>query len=156
MEHTPRHAARPGIDRLRLAGALAGCAAVLVAVAVGVIELNRAPQAPAVATYTTAREITTRSDPIPLSADQLHALLVSPLDYGALTDPLRRAACLRGLGYPADTPLLGARPVQIAGRDAVVLIVLGEQAHTFDVFAVPTTCNAADTGLLARTVLPQA
>jgi len=151
----PRHAARPGIGRLRLAGALAGCTAVLAAAGIGVFALARTPAHPPAPGYTTAREITTRTDAIPLSGEQLRALLTQPPHYGALADPLRRGACLRGLGYPADTAVLGAASVQMRNRGAVVLLLAGEQGHTVDVLAVPDTCNAADTGLLAQTTLPR-
>ncbi|EUA29404.1 hypothetical protein I548_2591 [Mycobacterium intracellulare] len=59
---------------------------------------------------------------VPLSADEILGLLDRAPDFGSsggtLSDPARRASCLTGLGYPAATQVLGARPVEVNARPA--------------------------------------
>ncbi|SPM33865.1 putative alanine rich protein [Mycobacterium rhizamassiliense] len=93
---------------------------------------------------------------IPLSAAELRDLLNHPADYGPLSDPARRASCLSGLGYPASTPVLGGRPVEINARPGIVLVLPADAPNTLAVFAVALNCSAADTGLLADTQIPRA
>ncbi|MGB6208322.1 MAG: hypothetical protein WBF82_15335, partial [Mycobacterium sp.] len=58
-----------------------------------------------------------------------------------------------GLGYPADTRVLGARPVEISGHTAVVLLLPGGAPGTVAALAVPPTCSSANTGLLADRIV---
>ena len=67
----------------------------------------------------------------------------------------RRASCLSGLGYPASTRVLGARPVEINARPGVLLVLPGDTPNNLAVFAVALNCSAADTGLLANTQVPR-
>ena len=60
---------------------------------------------------------------IPLSAAEIIGLLGRAPDYGPLDDPSRRASCLGGLGYPASTQVLGARPIEINARPGVLLVL---------------------------------
>ncbi|KBJ20376.1 RNA polymerase sigma factor SigM [Mycobacterium tuberculosis] len=75
---------------------------------------------------------------------------------GPLGDPSRRTSCLSGLGYPASTPVLGAQPIDIDARPAVLLVIPADTPDKLAVFAVAPHCSAADTGLLASTVVPRA
>jgi hypothetical protein len=153
MDPVPRHAARPGISRPHRIAAGIGVLAAAVAAVIGLGALLR-PSTPVTSGLVTAREITpVENGPVPLSGDQLLALLDAPADLGALTDPVRRASCLTGLGYPASTPVLGARPVQMNGRDAVVLVLAGADPGVLVALAVPPGCAAAHTGLLAQTTV---
>ena len=95
----------------RMAVAAAGLVAVAVAVWLGTRALITAP-APTPSRPTTIEHITVSRPPltIPLSDQQILALLDREPDFGPLTDPHRRASCLAGLGYPADARVLGARP----------------------------------------------
>jgi hypothetical protein len=90
---------------------------------------------------------------IPLSDQQLLALLDRQPDFGPLTDPQRRASCLAGLGYPADARVLGARPIEIAGHPAVLLLLPGDAPDAVKALAVAPACSAVDTGLSADRIV---
>lgn len=157
-EHGPpvAHSARPRTRPTRVVAGVAGVGALLAAVGVGTAALLTAPE-PAPSTPVTAEHITVSTPPmaIPLSQDEILALLGRSPDYGPLTDPARRASCLTGLGYPAATQVLGARPVAINARPGIVLVVPGDTPHSLAVYAVALNCSAADTGLLANTQIPR-
>jgi len=149
------HAVRPsGVPRsARVAVVLAGIAglvAAAVAAWLGTAALLRAP-APTPSRPTTAEHITVSRPPmmVPLSDQQIRALLDGKPDFGPLADPQRRASCLAGLGYPADARVLGARPVEIAGRPAIVLVLPADTPGSVAALAVAPTCSSVNTGLLA-------
>lgn len=161
------HSARLPIRPARLIAGIAGLCALTAAIAVGTIALLNAP-APTPSTDATAEHITvpetgsrspsgSASAPtaaIPLSHTQILDLLNQNPDYGAhgaLEDPSRRASCLRGLGYPPSTAVLGARPVEVDSRPAVLLVLPGDTPNDLAVFAVALNCSAVDTGLMAGT-----
>jgi hypothetical protein len=106
---------------------------------------------------TTIEHITVSRPPqtIPLSDQQILALLDHEPDLGPLTDPRRRASCLSGLGYPANARVLGARPIDIAGHPAVLLVLPGDAPGNVKALAVAPTCSAANTGLSADRMLTQ-
>jgi hypothetical protein len=149
------HSARPRGVTLRLAGAVAGVAAVATAVGLGTAALFRTPAAPVASTLSTARYITVSAPPaaIPLTGPQIVGLLAEPPDFGALSDRVRLASCLTGLGYPASTSVLGATPVAINSRPAVLLVLAGEHAGTLTALAVAPNCSSADTGFVADTTM---
>jgi hypothetical protein len=89
----------------------------------------------------------------PLSDPQLRAVLSGAPNLGPLADPDRRASCLAGLGYTADLVVLGARPLQVAGRPGILLLLPGAGPDQMAAVAVAPSCTAARTGLLAQTVL---
>ena len=91
----------------------------------GTAALVRSP-APGSDAVTPARKITVTAPAMPLSGSEIVGLLDRPPDLGPLGDPARRASCLAGLGYPASTPVLGARQVRMAGRDAVMLVLAAD------------------------------
>jgi hypothetical protein len=154
-----QHAIRPGrLPRparitVGLAG-LVGLAAAAVAAWLGTAALITAP-APTPSRPTTAEHITVSRPPgtIPLSDQQILALLDNQPDFGPLADPQRRTSCLAGLGYPSNARVLGARPVQIAGRPAVLLLLPADTPGTVTALAVAPNCSAADTGLLADRIV---
>jgi hypothetical protein len=151
------HSARPRIRPARVAAAVAGVGAALAAIGVGSAALINAPE-PAPSTPVTAEHITVSAPPmtIPLSRAEILGLLSRDPDYGPLSDPARRASCLGGLGYPASTQVLGARPIEINARPGVLLVLPGGAPDDLAVFAVALNCSAADTGLLANTQVPRA
>src|ERR1700733_14022638 len=106
------HSARPHIRPARIAAGAAGVCAVVAAIGFGTVALLNAPP-PAPSSPTTAEHITVSTPPmaIPLSPAEIVGLLGHAPDYGPLGDPSRRASCLGGLGYPASTQVLGARPI---------------------------------------------
>jgi hypothetical protein len=116
-------------------------AAVLVAAAVGAAAWlagdheHRTPAAPA------------------LSPAEVDGLLHRPAELGELTDSRSREACLRGLGYPASTPVLGAMPVRSGADDAVLMLLPDDAAARVKIVVVDHRCNAADPGLLAGGVV---
>jgi hypothetical protein len=138
----------------RLAFAAAGLAAAAAAAWLGVSALVT-PPAPMPSRPTTIEHITVSRPPptIPLSDQQIVALLDRAPDFGPLTDPRRRASCLAGLGYPAGTRVLGARPVDITGHPAVLLVLPGEAPETLAALAVAPTCSSANTGLSADRIV---
>ena len=150
------HSARPRIRPARVAAAVAGVGAVLAAIGVGTAALVNAP-GPAPSAPVTAEHITVSTPPmtIPLSQAEILSLLNHSPDFGPpggpLSDPGRRASCLSGLGYPASTQVLGARPIEINARPGVLLVLPGGAPDDLEVFAVALNCSAADTGLLANT-----
>lgn len=150
------HAARPRLRPTRVLATVIGVGAVLAAIGVGTAALVTAPE-PAPSTQVTAEHITVSTPPmlIPLSSDEIVGLLGQRPDYGPLADPVRRASCLTGLGYPASTQVLGARRVEINARPGIVLVVPADTPHSLAVYAVALNCNAADTGLLATTQVPR-
>jgi hypothetical protein len=146
--HTLRPGRLPRSTRVAVAGA--GLAAAAVAAWLGTAALITAP-APTPSRPTTAEHITVSRPPmtIPLSDQQILALLGDKPDFGPLGDPQRRTSCLAGLGYPANARVLGARPVQIAGRPAVLLVLPADTPGSITALAVAPTCSSVDTGLLA-------
>jgi hypothetical protein len=95
----------------------------------------------------------------PLSLAEIRGRLDHSPDFGPpggpLNDPQRRASCLAGLGYPASTRVLGARPIEINARPGVLLVLPGDTPDNLEVYAVALNCSAADTGLLANTQIPR-
>jgi hypothetical protein len=154
------HSARPQLRPGRVVAGVAGLSAVLAAIGIGTAALLNAPT-PTPSTSVTAEQITVSTPPmvIPLSQTEILGLLGHSLDFGPpggpLNDPSRRASCLSGLGYPASTQVLGARPIEINARPGVLLILPGDTPKNLAVFAVALNCSAADTGLLANTEMPR-
>ncbi len=150
------HSARPRVRPTRVAAGVAGLGAALAAIGLGTAALINAPE-PTPSTPATAQHITVSTPPmvIPLSQAEIVSLLNQTPDYGPLGDSSRRASCLSGLGYPASTRVLGARPVAINARPAVLLVLPGDTPDNLAVFAVAPNCSAADTGLLANTQVPR-
>lgn len=153
------HAARPHVHPVRMIAGAAGLCAVATAIGVGAV-VDAPPPAPSAPT--TAQHITVSKPApvIPLSRPQVLDLLHHTPDYGPpggpLGDPSRRTSCLSGLGYPASTPVLGAQPIDIDAWPAVLLVIPADTPDKLAVFAVAPHCSAADTGLLASTVVPRA
>jgi hypothetical protein len=133
-------------------GAVAGTAAVLVAVGLGTVMLARTPSSNP-GTGPTAQRITVSAPPptVPLSESEIVGLLGQRPDLGALSDQQRRASCLSGLGYPAAETVLGARPVAVNGRPALLLVLAGDTPRDLAVLVVQPDCSSADTGLTADT-----
>ncbi|MGB9250600.1 MAG: hypothetical protein WCC28_12710, partial [Mycobacterium sp.] len=146
---------RGGLPRSgRLAVAAAGLTAVAVAAWLGTRALITAPAA-ITSRPTTIEHITVSRPPlsIPLSDQQILALVDHEPDFGPLTDPRRRASCLSGLGYPTNARVLGARPIDITGHPAVLLVLPGDAPGDVKALAVAPTCNAANTGLSADRIV---
>jgi hypothetical protein len=144
------HAARPTTHPAKVVGAVGGLGACAAAIGLGTAALVSAP-APTPSTPISAQYITVPDTAIPLSDAQIVSLLDRSPDYGPLTDPPHRTSCLNGLGYPTSTQVLGARPIKISGRPAVLLVLPGERPGELAVLAVAPNCSAADTELLAST-----
>jgi len=146
---------RGGLPRsARLAVALTGLTAVAVAAWLGTRALITTP-ASTTTRPTTIEHITVSRPPqtIPLSDQQILAVAEHEPDFGPLTDPRRRASCLSGLGYPANARVLGARPIDIAGHPAVLLVLPGDAPGGVKALAVAPTCSAANTGLSADRIV---
>jgi hypothetical protein len=134
--------------------AAAGLVAAAVAAWLGTRALITGPE-PMPSRPTTIEHITVtrHPQPIPLSDQQILDLLDREPDLGPLTDLHRRASCLAGLGYPANTRVLGARPIDIAGDPAVLLVLPGDAPDAFAALAVGQTCSSANTGLSADRIV---
>lgn len=129
------------------AGAAIGTAAVVAAAGVGTVMLAHSDSSPPA-----AENLATQPPPVtvPLSDDEIRGLLGRSPDLGPLGDARRRASCLSGLGYPADS-VLGAQQVDVNGAPAVLLVLPGDTPDILAALAVRANCSAADTGLLADT-----
>ncbi|CAN7693774.1 hypothetical protein [Mycolicibacterium frederiksbergense] len=100
---------------------------------------------------TSARHlITARSPSMPLTDPQILALLRRPPDTGPLVDP---QACLNSLNGLAETRILGAAPVSLSARPAVLLVVPAQDPSAVIAVVVAPDCPASGTGALARTEL---
>ncbi len=147
--------------RWKSLAAVAGAGAAMVAVVVGGAVLLRPTAATTSSTVTSVSQITVsppRSE-VGLPESQVAALLSVPPALGPLTDPQRRSACLSGLGYPPDVQVLGATPLDVAGRHGVLVLVpprIGgspDAPGKVDALVVPTDCGAGHAELLARTAI---
>lgn len=150
----PAHAIRP-VGRTGRIGAWVGAGAGVVAVALGTAALIRPPgQTPSGPRSLQAITVTAAPAAVlPLSEVEIWALQDHQLDLGPLDDTRRLRSCLAGLGYPGSTRVLGARPIQVGERSAVLLLLPGERADTVTALAVAPGCSSADTGLIADTVI---
>ena len=149
----PTHSARR-TPRWQLYALLAGVGAALIGAVVGALTLVRAPE-PEFSAGPTAERITVSrpATELPLSTPQIVGLLAQSPDYGQLADPAQRASCLSGLGYSSATAVLGARPIDIDGRPAVLILLPADSPGKVLALAVAPDCNAAHTGLLANTLV---
>ena len=86
----------------------------------------------------------------PLTDPQILRLLQQPPDLGALAEPKR---CLSSLGYPDDTLILGARPVVLEDRPAILLVLPASEPASVTAVVVGANCPTSGTGILARTEL---
>jgi hypothetical protein len=145
---------RPRLRRGQVVVVIVGVIAAVAGVVVGGALLGR-QHAPPLSAGPTAERITVSrpAGAIPLSESQIAGLLTVTPNYGPLSDPQRRASCLNGLGYPAPTQVLGARPLDVNGRAGVLLLVPGATAGSVVALLVEPNCSAAHTGLLADTVV---
>jgi hypothetical protein len=131
--------------------AVLGAIAAFAAIVVGSSELVTSGKS--ASSGPTSANLITASPRIPMSAGDLTALVGRNLDFGALTDPKRRASCLNGLGYPATMQVLGAAPMQINGSAAIVLVMPGDHPDELIALAVPPSCSSVSTGLIANTTV---
>jgi hypothetical protein len=152
-EGAPTHSVRHA-PRWQLIGLVAGLGAAVVGVIIGAVTLARDP-APRWAAGPTAESITV-SRPVtelPLAEPEIVGLLSRTPDYGPLADPQQRGSCLSGLGYSAATPVLGARPVDMNGRPAVLMVLAADTPRKLLALVVAPDCNSAHSGLLANTLV---
>jgi hypothetical protein len=149
----PAHSTRR-TPRWQLVALGAGVGAGVVGVVLGGVMLARDP-APVWSTQPTAKSITVSrpATDLPLTGPQLAGLLSQSPDYGPLADPRRRASCLAGLGFPAATDVLGARPVDVHGQPGVLLLLPADTPGTVRALVVEPNCNSGHTGLLANTLV---
>ena len=147
----PAHTVRGlPLRRLQIVGLIVGLGALVTGAVVGVTMLGR-PDTPRYPVGPTAEKITVdRPAGVPLPDPQILALLEQPPDYGPLTDPARRGSCLGGLGYAPGTTVLGARPLDMHGQPAVLMLLPGETPEAIVAVVVEPGCNGAHTGLLAK------
>jgi hypothetical protein len=150
----PAHTVRRPLRRLHLFVLIVGVVAALAGAVVGALMLGRDP-APTFPAGPTAEQITVvrPATTIPLPAPQIIGLLSQPPDYGPLSDPQRRGACLGGLGYAPGTPVLGARPVDMRGEPALLMLLPGQTPEAVVAVVVDRDCSGAHTGLLAKDVV---
>lgn len=141
------HAARAGTPSVRW---WAGAVLAAVGATAGIGALGSAGNVPS--SPPSARLITAVPQ-VPLSPAELLALTNRPPEFGALDDPVRRSACLSRLGFPAGSRALGARPVRLAGRAAVVLVLPGDRAGDIVGVAVGEDCGGPRSRLIADTTV---
>jgi hypothetical protein len=134
----PGGTSRPGRTRSarRWRRPSVGAAAVLAALVVAGVVWNRPAAPPSV-------------DRVNLAAVARAA--VGATDAGDLSDPRRRAGCLRAVA-PAlvpDAMLLGGRRVELDGREGVLLVLATGRLGIFDVAVVDPGCGPGGGALLA-------
>jgi hypothetical protein len=150
----PAHTARPAALRHgRLLAAGAGAGAALAAIVVGATALVGTPATTRTAGVTAEQITVGPVHGVPLSDAQILALITRPADLGPLGNPRRLESCLTGLGYPTDTKVLGARPLTVRGRPAVLLVLAADSPERLAALAVAPGCDAARAGLLADTLV---
>lgn len=139
--------------RPRAVAVIAGVAAAIVGVGVAVAALGGEDAVPS--SRDTVDRITASPGPddFPVPAAQIYGVLDGPVDAGPLAAPQRLSACLTALGYPAATTPLGARPVRVADRPAVLLVLPGDGPRDVTAAVVDPTCGAGGDGLIATTTL---
>jgi hypothetical protein len=149
----PAHSARH-TPRWQLIALVAGVGAAVIGVVVGAVMLTRDP-APTWSAGPTAESITVSrpATELPVPEPEIVGLLSQTPDYGPLADPQQRASCLSGLGYSAATPVLGARPVDMHGRPAILMVLAADTPGKLLALVVTPDCNSAHTGLLANTLV---
>jgi hypothetical protein len=147
--HSVRHT-----PRWQLVAFVAGVGAAVAGAVAGGMLLVREP-APTWSTGPTAESITVSrpATELALSDPQIIGLLSQRPDYGPLADPQQRASCLSGLGYPAATAVLGARPVDMHGRPAVLMLLPASAPGMVLAVVIAPDCDSAHTGLLATTLV---
>jgi hypothetical protein len=161
-EPAPKHSVRH-TPRWQVIGLVAGVGAAVVGVVIGAVMLARDP-APRWSAGPTAERITvsrpallvTPARPaaeLPLPEPEIVGLLSRAPDYGPLADPQQRASCLSGLGYSAATPVLGARPVDMHGQPAVLMVLAADTPRKLLAVVVAPNCTSAHGGLLANTLV---
>ncbi|MED5815755.1 hypothetical protein VST63_25640 [Mycolicibacterium sp. 050232] len=147
----------PPARRWKSIAAVAGAAAAVAAVVLGVVVLIH-PAGDVASTRVSLGQITV-SPPrgeVGLPESQILGLLSKPPDLGPLTDPKRRTACLAALGYPSGVRILGAQPVEVAGQRGVLVAMPPNPPDTPEsVVAVvlAADCDAGHAGSLAQTVV---
>ena len=147
----PAHAARRPIAPGRaVATGVAAAAVAATAIGLGTAALHG--HSGSATSGLTSAQLMTVPAAVGLAASEVRALTHRPPDFGPLSDPVRRAGCLQGLGRPGSA-VLGARPIDIGGRPAV-LLVLPEPGST-DLFAVAVRpdCAASGPGIIANTTV---
>lgn len=149
----PAHSARH-TPRWQLIALVAGVGAAVIGVVVGAVMLTRDP-APRWSAGPTAESITVSrpATELPVPEPEIVGLLSQTPDYGPLADPQQRASCLSGLGYSAATPVLGARPVDMHGQPAILMVLAADTPGKLLALVVAPDCNSAHTGLLANTLV---
>lgn len=146
----PAHASRPRLRTTRIVAAVCGLVAASAAVVVGISALVHSPET--ASSSLTSASLITVGPRVPLSDKEVIALVGRDPNFGTLTDPKRRSACLRALGYGTQQ-VLGAESVQVGSRSAVVLVMAGGHPHELVAVAVASSCSSADTGLIADTTV---
>jgi hypothetical protein len=121
----------------------------MVLVAVGTVALLP----PDRSTPTSAQHLTAPppTATVPLTDQDVLALLSRTPVLGVLGDPRRRSSCLNGLGYAGAATVLGGQQVDMNGERAVVLVLAGDEPGSIVALVVRTNCSSVDTGLLAYT-----
>ena len=150
-QRSPAHSVRH-TPRWQLIALAAGVGAAAVGAVIGGLMLARDP-APTWSMGPTAETITRQATELPLSNPQIVGLLSQRPDYGPLADPRQRASCLSGLGFPATTAVLGAQPVDMNGRSAVLIVLPADTPQKVLALVVEPGCSSAHTGLLANTLV---
>ncbi|MFC7674173.1 hypothetical protein ACFQWH_13895 [Mycolicibacterium sp. GCM10028919] len=139
--------------RLRTIAVIAGVAAAVVGIGVAVTALAGDDAVPSA--RDTVDQITATAGPgdFPVPAAQIYGVLDGPVDAGPLAAPQRLSACLIALGYPAGSTALGARPVRVADRAGVLLLLPADDPRDVTAAVVDPTCGAGGDGLIATTTL---
>ncbi|EUA56612.1 hypothetical protein I553_8660 [Mycobacterium xenopi 4042] len=99
----PAHAVAPQPRAARIIATAAGVGAAVAAIGLGTAALLRSPAPPGAPTTVQHITVSRPSATLPLAASEILELLDRAPDYGPLGDPVRRASCLTGLGYPGAT-----------------------------------------------------
>lgn len=145
----PAHAARATSARATIV--VTGVLAAAVAAGVGAASLLRA--AHPVTSAPTSAQLMQVEPTFPVDRGEIVDVTRRVADLGELGGAGRLASCLQGLRLSSSTHLLGARPIQAGGKDAILLVLPGQLAGQLSAVAVRPECDSSAPGRISDTTV---
>ncbi|MGV0837083.1 hypothetical protein [Mycolicibacterium thermoresistibile] len=147
----PAHAVRAPLPPVRRIALIIGACTAVLAAGLGALMLVERPASTPSAEVTASTIAVAPTRPtLAVSDAELRDLLSAEPQLGPLSDPDRRAGCLRGLGYTDPDAVLGARPLDVDGSPGVLLLLPATAAHLITAVAVAPHCGPEDPATLTE------